>query len=1838
MTSNLCLPATAGPVLQTPSRGRLDGDQVRSACTAVNTKKAYRSYLKGISTWVRATWQDAEEFFCEDGSLNLGVFLPTHFEAFLLHKMNAGSVKVSTQKGLKRVEADEDQAGRSRRVGKEPLTLSLYGELAKRTLALSDNGTWMRPTGIPPHVELFEQHMKTRQALNHLPDLLLDGFAMLLDEKCNLPARGKMVKLFCAIVGAAGSAFPVDIDAGQSAGDLKKAIKAEKTNKLKDIDAGDLQLFLAKKDEGRGAWLPDDDQAALDLEDGKIHEDIQALIDGEKMKATKTLQHWLFEKNEMPPPSTDQIHVLVVVPEQEHAQTGLWLVTGSVDNALNTKGIRCKLYWMATLRIGYYDPTRCIGNKNRVFYCDYVPDDSESPQNTVSSISLTTSVSNLDSSTDEFRFQRIEDEKFFLPYGKAESCHLVSRKQSRDHKREFAKYDRDSNNRLALSREMHGWFDGMSIEVPIVNMLPGSVEENQSIGTRRKVEVFVKVLDAQCTDRVFSRLKGGSTRTDDPLMMKTFVHEDSKYRFYQGKNMESHLYEGIQPAEFYDKLENVLATQKSAFKTRYFHPNISNTSVFSTPVAINSKADIRKKVISEIRSMELADKLNYPSSGYMVKGITGFKIYIYQRDHALGDGEAVIPKAIRDNKHVINFPKTNNKCDFHCIAFHKQEGAKKDPRRIQALVKQAFKQYCSYKEITYTLGRFRNFKPIDILQFDGLEECFKLNINVFNMDVETGKVECIRCSDKDYDSINILSHENHALYITNVDMLQQKYQCSTCEMVFVSSDKLRNHTKNQCELVNIESFPAQPTIYQPAPNSIRSMLTKYSIKDADHYIDHFIVYDFEAILKPTGVKNGENTIFTNEHIPVSVSVADSLTEEVRCCVSDDPKKLLKDMFQYIKKVAAKIQQYNVSKYESLLRKIINVHGLTDAEVPGLDLGKTYKTNDVNVWIQNGEFACFFDFHSKLTFGKKRSHYGKLKQCIGQVPVFGFNSGRYDINLIKADLFAVIGTDNITSVIKNPSYMCIATSDMKMLDISNYVPAGTSYAKYLSTYLGECKCDDKIRCVCGLGKGIFPYEYITSFDVLSQPEVPPKSAFDSALRSTSISDEDYVRVQFVWEHYGMKSIKDLLIWYNNLDVVPFIKTIKAQRELFKRFELDMFTDGLLLPGLSEKFMYQTCFNNLQQPKHLNDLLERQKYLCGLCYKQLTADTASADRINNKLGHIDGNILISCVGCNVARKNMSLKGFRHKKLLEFNSDRLVYSIDREEKDIYTKMKANIAGGPSIIFNRYANATRPRFDGIFGFLECDIRTPEHLKPYFSEMTPIFKNTLIDCSDRSVIGQHMFEYNEERKQNRAKPARKLIGSYFGEKSLIYAPLLKWYISHGMEITKTYSFIKASSHKAFAPFMEAVSSARREGDENVKSICKIIIEKMMKLVGNSAFGRSGMDMSKHKEVRYESDDKAIKAKIEHFTFHGMEELNDSCEFTMKKRKFNNKNPIRLSIAIYQLAKLRMLQFYYDCIDFYFDRSEFQYQEMDTDSAYIAFSCEKPFVECIKPELRLFKDEWSGDAMVSLSANNYIGYLPDESYKVKVSAKGVQQSGGRNGDVLNPDGFESVVRDRITLQGTNKGFRLSKETLYQKAKELEPKITMKIVTEWYSNQSDIQRFQEQKKRYDSSGGSYGDNSDLNVAELKAIMKNLIIHDRPQKTQAAVWATDLDKSTKKQFQSPFDSSPYTLQPGSSIRNFNVRIGSTQVFDISHDYDFHHFTNEIAKISAINGDLTPELVSGLLDYQTWSLTNRMLIADVSRLTERDVPQAIQIQARRYNGGRIWLCVENSTVTKAFGVGGK
>ena len=44
--------------------------------------------------------------------------------------------------------------------------------------------------------------------------------------------------------------------------------------------------------------------------------------------------------------------------------------------------------------------------------------------------------------------------------------------------------------------------------------------------------------------------------------------------------------------------------------------------------------------------------------------------------------------------------------------------------------------------------------------------------------------------------------------------------------------------------------------------------------------------------------------------------------------------------------------------------------------------------------------------------------------------------------------------------------------------------------------------------------------------------------------------------------------------------------------------------------------------------------------------------------------------------------------------------------------------------------------------------------------------------------------------------------------------------------------------------------------------------------------------------------------------------------------------PFQVAIAVCQMAKLWVLQFYYDCLDKFLDRRDFQLIQIDTDSLY----------------------------------------------------------------------------------------------------------------------------------------------------------------------------------------------------------------------------------------------------------------------------------------------------------------
>ena len=196
--------------------------------------------------------------------------------------------------------------------------------------------------------------------------------------------------------------------------------------------------------------------------------------------------------------------------------------------------------------------------------------------------------------------------------------------------------------------------------------------------------------------------------------------------------------------------------------------------------------------------------------------------------------------------------------------------------------------------------------------------------------------------------------------------------------------------------------------------------------------------------------------------------------------------------------------------------------------------------------------------------------GQLLGWVHQLPVIGFNSGKYDLNVVKQFFIPYLlkpskqddndeeeeeddddDDDETRFVIKRQNtFMCFSTRKLIfVLDIINFLAPGYSYDKYLKAY------------GCELQKGHFPYEYMDGIGKLEHCALPPQEAIYSRLKNEHISDADYARCHAVWCDNRMKTMRDFLVWYNNRDVIPFLDAIDKQFAFYKQQNIDMFKDGV-----------------------------------------------------------------------------------------------------------------------------------------------------------------------------------------------------------------------------------------------------------------------------------------------------------------------------------------------------------------------------------------------------------------------------------------------------------------------------------------------------------------------------------------------------------------------------------------------------------------------------------------------------------------------------------------------------
>ena len=199
------------------------------------------------------------------------------------------------------------------------------------------------------------------------------------------------------------------------------------------------------------------------------------------------------------------------------------------------------------------------------------------------------------------------------------------------------------------------------------------------------------------------------------------------------------------------------------------------------------------------------------------------------------------------------------------------------------------------------------------------------------------------------------------------------------------------------------------------------------------------------------------------------------------------------------------------------------------------------------------------------------------------------------------------------------------------------------------------------------------------------------------------------------------------------------------------------------------------------------------------------------------------------------------------------------------------------------------------LFGYLQCDIEVPEHLRENFANFPPIFKNTNVSRDD---IGPLMRDY-AEKNQYLTQPRRMLISSFLLKNGTLITPLFFFYLQQGLVCTKIYRFVEYTPFSCFNSFVQSAVNARREGDKNPNYT---VVAETMKLLANRSYGYQIMDRSRHTVTKYLSDEKTHSA-INNKMFRRLNHINDNLyEVEMAKAEVEHKEINIVGFFILQYA------------------------------------------------------------------------------------------------------------------------------------------------------------------------------------------------------------------------------------------------------------------------------------------------------------------------------------------------
>ena len=504
-------------------------------------------------------------------------------------------------------------------------------------------------------------------------------------------------------------------------------------------------------------------------------------------------------------------------------------------------------------------------------------------------------------------------------------------------------------------------------------------------------------------------------------------------------------------------------------------------------------------------------------------------------------------------------------CFFRCLALHKGHHR----MALETAAKSLFRQY--------TKECISDFKGVSFSKLNDLEQLFEVNVVVYELaevkiedeynseneneseieddssetqsnSPESSSVEVagriVRRSLNRYKKTMYLNlYENHFSYITDIDKYAKSYLCQKCQKLWKTSKQLNRHMGSCQGKGTCYRYPGG---FYVTPKTIFEKLEEEGIlvPEKERYYPYRAVFDFESFFDKS-VQSSPTDMLTwdMKHVPVSVSICSNVLgyEDAVCFISDgSTQKLISDMMHYLLEISQTSYKYLEETFDWVLKELsFRIENLDQLPNDEEDKGKRMR---VHLQKLQSEFIAY----------------------LRELPVFGFNSGSYDTNLIKPYLYKFLKEDEEVKfmVKRNNNYMCIKTKYLKFLDVRNFLAPNFSYSAFLKAY------------DCQQQKGFFPYEWLDGLDKLESPQLPPYEDFFSSIKNENVcTGEEYEHCQQIWVDQKMKTMRDFLVWYNNLDVEPFVEGLGKMADFYKERHIDAFKDGISVPGLTMKYLFK-----------------------------------------------------------------------------------------------------------------------------------------------------------------------------------------------------------------------------------------------------------------------------------------------------------------------------------------------------------------------------------------------------------------------------------------------------------------------------------------------------------------------------------------------------------------------------------------------------------------------------------------------------------------------------------------